>query len=126
MPHAEVSPDYPYGSLPLRPQWHDRWARGLSALVMACMSISMLAHLAVWPIERIALMIVLPALLGITLAFAPDPPSLISRLAKRLTVAGCALGTLSGPWLAPMILAVPALLALSVAIGFSYEKRGHG
>jgi hypothetical protein len=126
MPHAEVSPDYPYGSSPLRPQWRDHWARGLSALVMACMSISLLAHMAVWPIERIALMIVLPALLGITLAFAPDPPSLISRLAKRLTVAGCALGTLSGPWLAPMILAVPALLALSVVIGSSYEKRGHG
>jgi hypothetical protein len=126
MPHAEVSPDYPYGSSPLRPQWHDHWARGLAALAVVCMGISLLAHLAVWPIERLALMIVLPALLGITLAFAPDPPTLISRLAKRLTVAGCALGTLSGPWLAPMILAVPALLALSVAIGSHYEKRGRG
>jgi hypothetical protein len=126
MRHAEVSPDYPYGSSPLRPQWHDRWARGLSPLVMACMGVSLFAHLPVWPVERLALMIILPALLGITLAFAPDPPALISRLAKRLTVAGCALGTLSGPWLAPMILAVPILLALSVAIGSHYEKRGHG
>lgn len=126
MAHAAVSTDYPYGSSQLRPQWRDRWARGLSSLVVVCTGISLLAHLAVWPIERIALMIVLPALLGITLAFAPDPPSLISRLAKRLTVAGCALGTLCGPWLAPMILAVPALLALSVAIGSSYENRSRG
>jgi hypothetical protein len=49
----------------------------------------------------------------------------VSRLAKRLTVAGCAIGTFAGPWLAPMILAVPLLLTLSVAIGLILEKRGH-
>jgi hypothetical protein len=49
-------------------------ARGLAALVLLCMGISLFAHLSAWPIERISLMIVLPALLGITLAFAPDPP----------------------------------------------------
>jgi hypothetical protein len=65
-------------------------------------------------------------LLGITLAFAPDPPALVSRLAKRLTVAGCAIGTLAGPWLAPTILAVPALLAFSVAIGWFCEDRHNG
>jgi len=43
-----------------------------------------------------------------------------------LTVAGCAIGTLSGPWLAPMILAVPALLASSVAIGWLYGERRRG
>ena len=80
---------FPEAFVPCFPS--NRWARGLSSLVMACMGVSLVAHLGVWPIERIALMIVLPALLGITLAFAPDPPALISRLAKRLTVAGCAL-----------------------------------
>jgi len=126
MPHRQTSPDYPYGSKPLRPQWGDRWAQCLCLLVLACTGISMLVHLSIWPVERVALMVVLPALLGITLAFAPDPPALISRLAKRLTVAGCAVGTLSGPWLAPMILAVPALLALSVAVGSFLEDRSRG
>jgi hypothetical protein len=87
------------------------------------MGLSLVAHFPVWPIDRVALLIVLPALLGITLAFAPDPPALVSRLAKRLTVAGCAVGTFAGPWLAPMILAVPALLALSVAIGSLWDLR---
>jgi hypothetical protein len=120
---SQPSPDYPYGSSPLRPQWHDRWACSLAALVLLCMGISLFTHLSVWPIERISLMIVLPALLGITLAFAPDPPALISRLAKRSTVAGCAIGSFAGPWLAPMILAVPALL--SVAIGSRWESGSH-
>lgn len=126
MPHLQTNPDYPYGSKPLRPQWRDRWAQGLCLLVLACAAISMLVHLPVWPVERLALTVVLPALLGITLAFAPDPPALVSRLAKRLTVAGCSVGTLSGPWLAPMILAVPALLALSVAVGSFLEGRSRG
>ena len=107
------------------PQWREQWARILSLLVLACAGFSLTLHCGAWPIERITLMIVLPAALGITLAFAPDPPASISRLAKRMTVAGCAIGTLSGPWLAPMILAVPALLALAVAIGSFCEKRGH-
>ena len=123
MPHVQPAPDYPYGSTPLRPQWRERWAQGLALIVLVCASISLLAHRDIWPLERMALTIVLPALLGITLAFAPDPPTLISRLAKRLTVAGCAIGALSGPWLAPMILAVPALLASSVAIGWFCEDR---
>jgi hypothetical protein len=118
--------DYPYGSSPLRPQWRDRWARGLAALVLSGMAISLFAHRSVWPVDRIALMIVLPALLGITLAFAPDPPALISRLAKRLTVAGCAIAPFAGTLLAPMILAVPALLALSVAVGTVWEDRRNG
>lgn len=126
MPHVPTGPDYPYGSTPLRPQWRDRWAQGLSLIVVACTGISLLIHQGGWPLERMALTIVLPALLGITLAFAPDPPALISRLAKRLTVAGCAIGTLSGPWLAPMILAVPVLLASSVAIGSFYGDRSRG
>ncbi|MDB5520258.1 MAG: hypothetical protein JWQ17_7016 [Tardiphaga sp.] len=120
---SQPGSDYPYGSSSLRPQWRDRWARGLAALVLSCMGISLFAHLSVWPVDRIALLIVLPALLGITLAFAPDPPALVSRLAKRLTVAGCAVGPFAGPWLAPMILAVPALLALSVAIGSLWDLR---
>src|SRR5262249_46281621 len=111
---AHTGPDYPYGSLPLQPQWREPWARGVTLLVIACAAISLTLHLGVWPIERLALLIIFPALLGITLAFAPDPPALISRLAKRLTVAGCAIGSLSGPWLAPMILLVPVLLAASV------------
>jgi hypothetical protein len=123
MPPIQPGPDYPYGSTPLQPQWRDRWARILSLLVLACTGLSLALHRGVWPIERVALMIALPAALGITLAFAPDPPALISRLAKRMTVAGCAIGTLSGPWLALMILAVPMLLALAVAIGSLYEKR---
>lgn len=122
MPPAPNGPDYPHGSTPLRPQWRERWAQGLSFMVVACAGVSVLVHHGVWPIERIALTILFPALLGITLAFAPDPPALISRLAKRLTVAGCAIGTLSGPWLAPMILAVPLLLASSVAIGWLYGE----
>ncbi len=123
MPDSHARPDYPYGSAPLRPQWNERWALRLAALVVTCVALSMLLHRGDWPIERIALWIVFPALLGITLAFAPDPPALISRLAKRLTVAGCAAGTWSGPWLAPMILAVPVLLAASVAIGTLWEAR---
>jgi hypothetical protein len=124
MPHLQTGPDYPYGSKPLQPQWRNRWGQGLCLLVLICTAVSMLIYLPGWPVERVALTVVLPALLGITLAFAPDPPALISRLAKRLTVAGCAVGTLSGPWLAPMILAVPALLALSVAIGSLLGDRG--
>jgi hypothetical protein len=123
MPDSHARPDYPYGSAPLRPQWNGRWARRLAALVVMCAMLSLLIHRGDWPIERLALWIVFPALLGVTLAFAPDPPSLISRLAKRLTVAGCAVGTLSGPWLAPMILALPLLLAASVAIGTLHESR---
>lgn len=126
MPHLQTGLHYPYGSKPLRPQWRDGWAQGLSVLVLVSAGISVLVYLTIWPIERMALMIVLPALLGITLAFAPDPPALTSRLAKRLTVVGCAVGTLSGQWLAPMILAVPALLALSVAIGSLYGGRSRG
>jgi len=125
MPQVQIGPDYPYGSRPLRPQWRNAWAQRLSLIVGACTFISLAIHHGSWPIERIALTIILPALLGITLAFAPDPPALISRLAKRLTVAGCAFGTFAGPWLAPMILGVPALLALSVAIGLLCESRGH-
>ena len=90
-----------------------------------CAAISLAIHGATWPIEHLALMIALPALLGITLAFAPDPPALISRLAKRLTVTGCAIGTFAGPLLAPAILAVPVLLASSVVIGSVIEKRKH-
>lgn len=125
MSPIQTGPDYPYGTTPLRPQWTDRWAQVLSLAIIACTISSLAIHARNWPIERLALMIIFPALLGITLAFAPDPPALISRLAKRLTVAGCAIGTFAGPWLAPLILAVPALLALSVAIGSAYEKRGH-
>ena len=125
MPHVQSGLDYPYGSTPLRPQWRERWAQGLVLIVLVCASGSLLTHRDIWPLERMALTIIFPALLGITLAFAPDPPTLISRLAKRLTVAGCAIGTLSGPWLAPMILAVPALLASSVAIGWFFENRRH-
>lgn len=116
-------PDYPYGSAPLLPQWHDRWARGLSLLIIACAGYSTVLHFSDWSIDRIALLIILPALLGITLAFAPDPPSFVSRLAKRLTTAGCAIGTLAGPWLAPLILGVPVLLATSVAIGAMVDAR---
>jgi hypothetical protein len=126
MPHVQTGPDYPYGSTPLRPQWRERRTQGLSLIVVLCMGLSLLIHRGIWPIERMALMIVFPALLGITLAFAPDPPALVSRLAKRLTVAGCAIGTLAGPWLAPMILAAPALLTLSVAIGWFREDRHNG
>jgi hypothetical protein len=125
MPLIQPGPDYPYGSIPLRPQWHDRWSQVLALLVVACASISLTLQGGVWPIDRIALLIILPAALGITLAFAPDPPTLISRLAKRMTVGGCAIGALSGPLLAPMILAVPILLALAVAIGSLCDKRGH-
>jgi len=120
-----TSPHYPYGSTPLRPQWRDRWAQGLALTVASCAAISLAIHGATWPIEHLALMIVLPALLGITLAFAPDPPALISRLAKRLTVTGCAIGTFAGSLLAPAILAVPVLLASSVVIGSLIEKRRH-
>ena len=126
MPPAQTGPDYPYGSMPLRPQWRNRWAQGLSFVVVVCAGSSLLINQHAWPLERMALTVLFPALLGITLAFAPDPPALISRLAKRLTVAGCAIGTFSGPWLAPMILAVPALLASSVAIGWLYGERRRG
>jgi hypothetical protein len=125
MPPIQTGRDYPYGSAPLRPQWRDRWAQGLALAVTVCTIASIAIHIGAWPIEHLALVILLPALLGITLAFAPDPPALVSRLAKRLTVAGCAIGTFAGPWLAPMILAVPLLLTLSVAIGLILEKRGH-
>jgi hypothetical protein len=121
-----TGPDYPYGSSPLRPQWRDPWARGLAMVILISGGISLLMHYKKWPLEHLALMAVFPALLGITLAFAPDPPAAISRIAKRLTVAGCAIGTLSGPWLAPMILAVPALLAASVAIGSLLKGRNGG
>jgi hypothetical protein len=80
-------------------------------------------HYLVWTVDRLALFIVFPALMGVTLAFAPDPPSLVSRLAKRLVTAGCAIATLLGPWMAPMILAIPAVLALSVGMGTLLERR---
>jgi len=92
--HHVARPDYPYGSAPLLPQWGGCWARGLSLLIIACAGYSTVVHGADWSIDRIALLIILPALLGITLAFAPDPPSFVSRLAKRLTTAGCAVGTM--------------------------------
>jgi hypothetical protein len=123
---GHTGPDYPYGSSPLLPQWREPWARWLALAVVICGALSLLEHRGRWPLEHLALMVVFPALLGITLAFAPDPPALTSRLAKRLTVAGCAIGTLSGPWLAPMILAVPALLAASVATGAWYGGRPDG
>jgi hypothetical protein len=116
-------PDYPYGALPLRPQWGDRWAQMLAAFIATCGGFSLALHGGAWPVHRLALMIILPALLGVTLAFAPDPPWTVSRLAKRLTTAGCAIGTLMGSWLAPAILAVPALLALSVGIGAALESK---
>ena len=121
--HHVARPDYPYGSAPLLPRWGGRWARGLSLLIIACAGYSTVLHGADWSIDRIALLIILPALLGITLAFAPDPPSFVSRLAKRLTTAGCAVGTLAGPWLAPLILGVPVLLATSVAVGAIVDAR---
>ena len=121
--HHVARPDYPYGSAPLLPQWGGRWARGLALLIIACAGYSTVLHGADWSIDRIALLIILPALLGITLAFAPDPPSFVSRLAKRLTTAGCAVGTLAGPWLAPLILGVPVLLATSVAVGAIVDAR---
>jgi len=121
--HHVARPDYPYGSAPLLPQWGSRWARGLSLLIIACAGYSTVVHGADWSIDRIALLIILPALLGITLAFAPDPPSFVSRLAKRLTTAGCAVGTLAGPWLAPLILGVLILLATSVAVGAIGDAR---
>jgi hypothetical protein len=123
---GHTGPDYPYGSSPLRPQWREPWARGLATLVVVSGAISLLIHSNEWPLEHLALMVIFPALLGITLAFAPDPPAVISRIAKRLTVTGCAAGTFSGAWLAPMILAVPVLLAASVAIGSLNEDRNGG
>ena len=125
MPPIQTGRDYPYGSAPLRPQWRDRRAQGLALAVTVCAIASITIHIGAWRIEYLALMILLPALLGITLAFAPDPPAPVSRLAKCLTIIGCAIGTFAGPWLAPMILAVPLLLTLSVAIGAVLEKRGH-
>lgn len=121
-----TGPDYPYGSLPLRPQWREPWAQGLATVVVISAGISLLMHYQKWPLEHLALMVIFPALLGITLSFAPDPPAVISRIAKRLTVVGCAIGTLSGPWLAPMILALPALLAASVVIGSLRGGRSGG
>ncbi len=123
-PHpATARPDYPYGSRPLVAIWGNRWAQGLALAIAACAAGAIALHAGDWPIHRLALLVVLPALLGITLAFAPDPPSRVSLLAKRLVTAGCAIGTLSGVWLAPMILAVPALLALAVGIGMLTERR---
>jgi hypothetical protein len=124
--HGPARPDYPYGARPLRPQWRKRSARGLAGLIAAAAALSLHLHGGVWPPDQIALLILLPAMAGITLAFAPDPPSFVSRLAKRLTTAGCAAGTLAGPWLAPMILCVPALLALSVGVGWLAGERDHG
>jgi hypothetical protein len=128
IPHVQTSPslDYSLRVDATAAAMARTLGAGLSLIVVLCMGLSLLIHRGIWPIERMALMIVFPALLGITLAFAPDPPALVSRLAKRLTVAGCAIGTLAGPWLAPTILAVPALLAFSVAIGWFCEDRHNG
>jgi len=123
MPPALTDRHYPYGSAPLRPQWTSRWAQALASLTAISAMVSLMVHYGDWPIERCALLIALPALLGITLAFAPDPPALISRLAKRMAVAGCAAGTFAGPWLGPMLVAVPGLLAAAVVIGSLWESH---
>jgi hypothetical protein len=125
MPQYQGRPDYPYGSSPLRPQFGDRWSQIIAGSNLISMGISLSVHATVWPINRLALLVVLPGLLGITLAFAPDPPVPVSCLAKRMTAAGCAVGTFAGSLLAPMILAVPAMLALAVVIGWWMEGRGN-
>jgi hypothetical protein len=125
MPQYQGRPDYPYGLSPLRPQFGDRWSQIIAGSNLISMGISLFVHATVWPANRLALLVVLPGLLGITLAFAPDPPVLVSCLAKRMTAAGCAVGTFAGSLLAPMILAVPAMLALAVAIGWWMEGRGN-
>ena len=77
-----------------------------------------------WPIkvataDDIALRILVPAILGFVLAFAPPPGTRVGRIAKDLTVLGLALSIFCGDTVPLMIALYPLVLAASVAIGES-------
>jgi len=111
---------YPYSQHRLAPAWADRKARALAAVAVTALTLAIWRRSPIaWSeLDGLALEVVFPAALAFVLAFAPPPQVLANRIAKDLLVCWTALAALAGH-IPLMLVAVPALLALAVAVSFT-------
>jgi hypothetical protein len=108
---------YPYGARPLRPAWRSVKARSLAGSAVAASALgSWTAHRADLLPNDIALLTVLPAMLAIPLAFAPEPRTRLGTMSKDLLCIAAALSPLVFWAIHYLILGVPLLLAWAVAM----------
>src|SRR5262245_63148634 len=68
-------------------------------------------------VDTIALQVVLPGSLAFVLAFAPSPRVLANRIAKDLVTVWTTLAVFAGDRIVLMLVAIPAVLAVSIALG---------
>jgi hypothetical protein len=110
---------YPYRLAPLVPRWSNGKSRALAALVCAAVAIAlwMRAPWSLVDVDALALEVVLPGALAFVLAFAPPPLVLVNRIAKDLVTVWTALAVFAGDRIVWMLVALPAVLAVAVALG---------
>jgi hypothetical protein len=114
---------YPYGAAPLLPMWSSSKARVLAVLTALAGGFGGGRGAASgWPPNDIALLALFPALLAITLAFAPAPRTRLGTIAKDLLCIATAGAAAAGPVAHLMILGIPILLAAAVALDRGLPK----
>jgi len=74
-------------------------------------------------LDTIALEVVLPGALAFVLAFAPPPLVLGNRIAKDLVTVWTILAVFAGDRMVLMLVALPAVLAVSIALGHTRLGR---
>ena len=109
---------YPYSNTPLVPQWRSRRARALAITVVGAALVASVIRmpLSLASVDDLALTVVLPTVFGVVLAFAPPPSTGANAIARDLIVIGTALAVFAGDHVPLMIIAVPAVLAVSVML----------
>ena len=110
---------YPYRLAPLVPAWSDGKSQTLAALACAAVVLAlwMRAPWSLADVDTIALQVVLPGSLAFVLAFAPSPRVLANRIAKDLVTVWTTLAVFAGDRIVLMLVAIPAVLAVSIALG---------
>ena len=116
---------YPYRLAPLVPAWGNGKSQALAAFACAAVALALWMR-APWPladVDTIALHVVLPGALAFVLAFAPAPLVLANRIAKDLVTVWTTLAVFAGDRIVLMLVAVPAVLALAIALGHTRLGR---
>ena len=109
---------YPYRLDPLAPTFGNRRSQAIAAAVCGAVALALWLR-GPWTLsdaDTIALEVILPGALAFVLAFAPSPATLANRIAKDLVVVWTAFAVFAGDGIVLMLVAVPAVLALAVAL----------
>jgi hypothetical protein len=116
---------YPYRLAPLVPAWSSGKSQALAALACAAVVVALWtrAPLSLADVDTIALEVVLPGALAFVLAFAPTPLVLGNRIVKDLVTVWTTLAVFAGDRMVLMLVALPAVLALSIALGHTRLGR---